>query len=263
MSDFDDYLDGGHMLTVELKNSKPVDLIDFTGSLLALAEEFNEYAVGKSADPIPGNVRLYVREMRPGSIIADLMPAGEQLSWVLDHKDIVAGFVTHIKEIAQYFLGNVGLPKPSCQSAERMFRMMEPVAKDSSSQLNIMATDNARVEVHQHFHAGFLEAGAVQNTVAKLRLPEPPATAIQTDRIMMLEQVKNDASAKTGDRGIIESIWGGPVKLQFLSEAAKQRVIAISENPFQKAFVVDVEAKTARGRPVIYRVLEVKEVIDL
>jgi len=33
---------------------------------------------------------------------------------------------------------------------------------------------------------------------------------------------------------------GGPVKLQFLSEAAKQRVIAISENPFQKAFGVAV-----------------------
>ena len=258
-----DYQDGGHMLTVELRNSKPVDLMDFTDGLMALAEEFRDYAADSAADPVPGNVRLYIREMRQGSIVADLMPVGEQLSWVLDHKDVVAGFVTHIKEITQYFLGAKGFPKPNSNSAGRISRIMEPVAKDSGSQINIIATDNARVDVHQHFHAGFLEAGAVQNSVSKMRVQELPSVAIQTDKIMTLEQVKNDAAAKTGDRGVIESIWGGPVKLQFMNEQAKSRVISIDENPFQKAFVVDVEVKTARGRPIIYRILEVREVIDI
>jgi hypothetical protein len=63
-----------HLLTVELSNGRPVDLVDLTTSLSALAQDFEEFSDKNSQDPIPGNVKLYVREMRSGSIIADLMP---------------------------------------------------------------------------------------------------------------------------------------------------------------------------------------------
>ena len=56
---------------------------------------------------------------------------------------------------------------------------------------------------------------------------------------------------------------GGPVKLQFLSEAAKQRVIAISENPFQKAFVVDVEANGLFWSNSCYHVGNTSKIIPL
>jgi hypothetical protein len=214
-------------------------------------QDFEEFSNENSGDPIPGNLRLYVREMRSGSIIADLMPLGEQISWVLDHKDILGAFVAHLNELAGYFLkGEIGAP-PTRQEAERLSQILEPVSKDSSAQYNIQASDSAKVEIHNHFHVGFVEANAIQNGVRRFLGPQLPALEVVRDRLMTLEQVKNVASAKTGDRGIIESVWPKAVKLQFLSDAAKQQVLSLAENPFQRVFLVDAEVHSARGRPVV------------
>lgn len=254
--------EGSHLLTVELLNAKPVDLIDLTTSLAALAQDFQEFSNESSQDPIPGNLKLFVREMRSGSIIADLMPMGEQISWVLDHKDILGAFVTHLTDMAEYFLGGIPVDPPSRQKAERFSQILDPVSKDSSAQYNIQASDSAKVEIHNHFHVGFVEANAIQNSVRRLYGPQVPALEIVRDRLLTLEQVKNVASARTGDRGVIESIWPRAVKLQFLSEAAKQQVLSLTENPFQRIFLVDVEVQSSNGRPALYRIIEVKEVID-
>jgi hypothetical protein len=254
---------GGHLLTVELSNGRPVDLVDLTTSLSALAQDFEDFSNKNSQDPMPGNLRLYVREMRSGSIIADLMPLGDQISWIVDHKDLLGGFVGHLNDLAQYFLagGDADNP-PSRQDAERFSQILEPVSKDNSAQYNIQATDHAKVEIHNHFHVGFVEANAIQNGVRRFLGPAIPAIEIVRDRLLTLEQVKNVASAKTGDRGIIESVWPKAVKLQFLSETAKQQVLSLTENPFQRVFLVDAEVHAANGRPALYRIIEVKDIIE-
>jgi hypothetical protein len=254
---------GRHLLTVELLNRRPVDLLDLTTSLNALAQDFQEFSERHSQDPIPGNVKLYVREMRSGSIIADLIPLGDQISWIIDHKDLVGAFVGHLNDLAQYFLAGGGVESPpSRQDAERLSQILEPVSKDNSAQYNIQATDHAKIEIHNHFHVGYVEANAIQNGVRRFLGPAVPAVEIIRDRLLTLEQVKNVASAKTGDRGIIESVWPRAVKLQFLSETAKQQVLSLAENPFQRAFLVDVEVHTANGRPALYRIIEVKDIIE-
>jgi hypothetical protein len=93
-----------HLLTVKLSNGRPVDLVDLTTSLSALAQDFEDFSNKNSQDPMPDNLRLYVREMRSGSIIADLMPLGDQISWIVDHKDLLGAFVGHLNDLAQYFL---------------------------------------------------------------------------------------------------------------------------------------------------------------
>jgi hypothetical protein len=76
--------------------------------------------------------------------------------------------------------------------------------------------------------------------------------------LLTLEQVKNVPSSKTGDRAIIEAIWPRAVKLQFLSDDAKNRVLTAEENPFQRVFIVDVEVHSVGGKPALYRVIDVK-----
>jgi len=86
------------------------------------------------------------------------------------------------------------------------------------------------------------------------------AAQILTDQLMVLEQVKNDAK-KQGDRGIIEAISEKPVKLIFASEEAKRAVLSVEENPFKCLLLVDVEVKSHEGRPKIYKIYTVKEII--
>src|ERR1700730_35859 len=94
-------IDSGHepIITFNLENSKPVDLLDLTGSLAAFGEAYSDYVASAGYDIEPGNVRLFIREIRTGSVIAALVSMADQSSWVLSHFDAAAGFVSHFNQI--------------------------------------------------------------------------------------------------------------------------------------------------------------------
>lgn len=245
------------VLTVEIKNSRPVELVDLTVSLAAFAESFRDYA-NSQGDPIPDNIRLYVQELRTGSIIAELKALAEQAQWVLENAAMLAGFYTNLHDVIDYFLGNpTKLSEPTRQQAQQVSSIVEPIAKDNASQINI--TFNGPVTLIP-IVLNSLQSNAIQNGVSRYLGPKLPVTGIRPDELMTLEQVKNSAKTTTGDRGVIEAISDRPVKLQFLSDEAKRKVLDLHENPFQCVFLVDVEVRTVGGKPALYRVLEVKDV---
>lgn len=252
------------MLRVEFKNTKPVELVDLTLSFTALADSFREYANQTVGDSTPDNLRLYVKEIRSGSVIADLIAVAEQTQWILKNADVFAGFVASSNEIINFFLGTEPTLKPSqpsARQAKQIAQIIEPVAKDSGSQFNITVMDGGTFNLHQHFHINSLEANAVQNGITRYLGPQLPSSQIYSDQLMTLEQVKNDATAKSGDRGIIEAISPKAVKLQFSSEIAKRQVLDLDENPLQCIFQVVVEVRSVGGKPALYRIIEVTDVI--
>lgn len=250
--------DGDGVLTIEIKNSRPVELSDLSTSLAAMGEAFKDFANSKG-DPIPDNIRLYVFELRTGSIIAQLGALAEQAQTILDHAELLAGFYTNLGDVIDFFRGKpkAEAPPPSRQQAAYAASIVEPVAKDQASQVNI--TFNGPVTL-QPIIVSSLEANAIQNNVGRYLGPSLPATSVRQDELLVLEQVKNSAKARTGDRGVIETISDRPVKLQFLSDEAKRKVLDLHENPFQCAFLVDVEVRTVGGKPALYRILDVKDV---
>lgn len=257
-------LGGEVLLTVKISNTRPVDLVDLTTSLMALAEEFRDFA---SRENEPAEIKLYVRELRSGSVIADLIPIAQQADWVLDHKDILGAFVGNLSDLVEFFLRGKGnesgaTKMPSREEAKRLSQILDPVAKDGGAQFNIQLSDHAKIEFHTHIHVDSIDANAIQNGVRRFLGPDLPAQLVRRDQLMVLEQVKNSTSSKTGDRAIIEAVWPKPVRLQFLSDEAKAKVLTLEENPFQKVFVVDVEVHSVGGKPVLYRVIDVKDALE-
>lgn len=255
------------VLRIEFKNTKPTELVDLTISFTALAESFKDYANAFTADPHPDNLRLYVREIKSGSVIADLIALAQQAQWIMEHADVFTGFVTHTSDLVNFFLGKdretaIPAPPPTQRQAKQIAQIVEPVAKDFGSQLNFNVMDGAVVNIYQNFHISGIEANAIQNSVSRFLGPQLPSTQISGDHLMVLEQVKNDAFAKSGDRGIIEAIYPKPVKLQFSSKEAKRRVLDLHQNPFDCIFLVRVEVRSVGGRPALYRILEVSDVIE-
>jgi hypothetical protein len=261
-------IDSGHepIITFNLENSKPVDLLDLTGSLAAFGEAYSDYVVRAGYDIEPGNVRLFIREIKTGSIIAALVSMADQASWVLSHFDAAVGFVSRFNQILHYFLL---LPSasheeaPTKREAAQAIAVMEPAAKDGGSNLffNISGGD---VHIH-HYHESRYDsqkANAIQNSARRFLGETVPKNEIHQDEILSLFQVRGDVSAKVGDRGIIESISPRPVKLIFTSEEVKRKIVDQPENPFQKLFLVDVEAKATEGKVRLYRIFAVKDVLD-
>jgi hypothetical protein len=85
---------------------------------------------------------------------------------------------------------------------------------------------------------------------------------VELSNLWPVDLVDLTTSLSALDRGIIESVWPKAVKPQFLSETAKEQVLSLAENPFQRVFLVDAEVHEANGRPALYLIIEVKDIIE-
>jgi hypothetical protein len=243
----------------EFDNQKPVDLLDLTSSLSAFGEAYQDFIIDAGFDGEPGNIRFFVKEIRSGSIIADLVSQAAQGSLTLQHFEAAAAFMANLNDIIQFFLGIGALPpgeKPSKKEADQVIKILEPVAKDGGSQL-FLTVSHGDIHLHQH-HYNSQQANAVQNSARRYLGPSIPTTEVKHDVLLRLHQVRGGVSSKVGDLGIIEEISPSRVKLSFASEEAKRKILE-QPFPFESIFVVDVEVKASEGKPALYRILTVKD----
>jgi hypothetical protein len=247
-------------LGIRLENKRPVELLDLTASLHAFGEEYGDFVNSHGFDPIADNVRLYITELRTGSIIAELQAIAEQSSFVLKHGEIFAAFLTHFSDIVGFFLTMSkppNIPDVSRTEAERIAQIFEPVAKDSGSQLFM----NVKGDVTINYNYTSDQANTIQNNVRRYLGPSHTHTGPFTKEVMTLYQMRGDTS-KAGDRGIIEAFGKKPVKLEFMNEEAKRAILDRTDNPFRLAFIVDGIVSTADGKPALYKIYTVHDAIE-
>jgi hypothetical protein len=248
-------------LGIRLENKRPVELLDLTASLHAFGEEYGDFVNSHGFDPIADNVRLYITELRTGSIIAEFHAIAEQSSFVLKHAEIFAAFLTSFNDIVGFFLTMTkprDAPAVSRPEAERVAQIFEPVAKDSGSQLFLNVT-GGDVTINYNYTSD--QANTIQNNVRRYLGPSHTHSGPFSKEVMTLHQMRGDTS-KAGDRGIIESFGKKPVKLEFMNEEAKRAILDREDNPFRLAFVVDGIVSTADGKPALYKIYTVHDAID-
>jgi len=246
------------VLTIEIDNKNPVELIDLTNSFLSLGEEYKRFAANHPEYGDPPSVRLYIKEIRAGSIVADLIAiaaiGSQTLLPTLGQVNTVIGFSKHLKAAYDYFTGKSS-DKPQLNKNEygHLSSIIEPVAKDGGSQVNFITTVNQTVV--QTFNLTSPDANAAQNTISRelLQLKEPERKP-HHKAVLYWFQARDDTHSKAGDRGIIESISSSPVKIEFEEDVIKDAMLHGLENPFRSAYVVDVNVETINSRPVLYTV---------
>jgi len=184
-------------LTVEIHNNQPIELMSLGLSFAAFSEEFCDFANTPAHE-----MQLYVRELRAGSLIADLVAISEQVDWLRKHMEVYASFVINLNDLVNFFLGKSHdlKEKPTHKQAKNLIKIVDPVAKDGGSQLNIIVADGGTLNI------GSIDANAIQNSANRYIGPQLPSTQFLTDRIMILEQVKNDAKKQGDKAGIVEPL---------------------------------------------------------
>ncbi|MGD9535850.1 MAG: hypothetical protein AB7P52_02435 [Alphaproteobacteria bacterium] len=250
------------LLRIELKNSKPVELLDLTKSLWALGQAYEDYVASEGGITPEGGVKLYIKELRTSSIISLLQELHDQTAFLWEHRDYLSPFLAQFNDLIQFFLSETPATakrEPTRIEAERVAQVFEPVAKDGGSQLILQVQGDLHMPVYT-FSA--VQANAVQNQVRRFLSPSlPDRLAFQLEP-MTLFQVRDDPKSHHGDRGVIERFSAKGVRLYFLSEDAKRAVLSKPENPFHQVFIVDGEVKLAGGRPAIYYIRTVHDAFD-
>lgn len=250
------------ILTVEINNNKPIELVDLTSSFLSIGEEYQRFVASHPGFAEAPNIRLYIKEINTGSIKADLVAIATATAPYampfLSGANSVIGFAKHLKSVYDYFLGKTDGEKPVLQNTEyhHLANIIEPVAKDQGSQINFITQNNNHTEVYLAFTLDSHKANEVQNLIARERLQlKAPETTPYRKKVLYWYQARNDLLSRAGDRGIVESISAAPVKIEFEDDAAKDAMLHGLQNPFLTGYVVDIAVETIQGRPVLYKIL--------
>lgn len=249
-------------LSVKIENKRPVALTDLTLSLNCFADEYARFNETTGDDAPKGQeLQLFVREIRSGSIITELVAAAPFALPFVEHAETVIEYAKHIQVALNFLLGNSdkkpdGVAKSTYQNISSI---VEPIAKDGGSML-VIGTINAEKDAVINITVNSVEANAIQNAakreIAALKEPE---VGKREKVLMHWYQARNDPDSKTGDRAMIESIHRSPVKTIFADDEIKSRMLATDPNPFKLAFVVDVGIETISGKPALYKVLHLHE----
>jgi hypothetical protein len=254
--------------TYIFNNTRPIELIDLTSSLLALGEQYQSFTRRQGEGTTADDYRLYVREAQTGSIVIDLISYATQPQILAPFAPFLLEFTQELSDWFEFFKGvkdakdiKEMLLGKSKRDLQQLSALIEPAAKDVGSNINITAHRGAVIMVNSSISS--TEANAGQNVLRRYIEHIPlPVTGIHADQVLYWYQMRYDRAAKPGDLAVIERIWKNPVRVRFTSDEVKRKMLEDVENPFRKFYVVDVDVTEVNNKPVLYRILEVKDAFD-
>ena len=265
--------DGQAIIQVRLETTEPIELRDFIGAFASIGSEYARF-IKRDHPDLSDDARMYVSQVRQGSIIADLIPMVMPILQAADYTLIVDQFVKRVGDIIQSY------QTPNAQPTG----MGKSAIKDAMQGLAAIANDpNGRANISSVY---------VEGSVSKVRAAitfdtDQARTALgnMREHVRMIEHHEDlnkkmvlmkffqsnlrDAELQTrsGMQVIIQSVDARPKPLVYASELAKERIAheiaGDDRNIYKKGFYVDVVVDMAGDRVAAYKVTNFHSIIDL
>lgn len=267
---------------------EPIELVQMTLAFQGLGYEYQshvrEQSLALGNKSCTNDVKLYITKIESNCILAELAPAlpmlGAIMPIVSDVKTLV-DFIENTKTIINWLISiarkNDVIPEDVTYTKKKISNMRDViklVAQSKGADLRLKAlkfeeksgSDLAVLEVlFTEDDCREAEKGASRALLAL----EKKEQADKEKVLMYFYQTNTDdpkSNGKTGDKALIQSVTTEPLSVYVLSEIDQHRIRNVlddkSHNPLLTGFVVDVNIeKDRKGRPKIYRVLRVHEVV--
>lgn len=250
------------LLEVTLKNQSPIELNDLGRALNSLADEFNRFS---NRHQVNSNAKLFVKEVRKGSIVIDLISSVPVLLPIAEQFNTVFEFGSFIKNAFDYLLDRTNdRPEGDSKTFENIANIVNPIAGNKGSQINISVSNTGNGDIYVQIPATEEESQRIKTKAGfekeKLQLPNVDLKERVT---MYIYQARNEIKSKSGDKGIIESISKQPKKIIFGNEGIKREIMNSDENVFHYAYVVDVVVETKEEKPIAYKIMNYHEKFQL
>ena len=259
------------LIVVVIENSDPIELLDFTASLTGLAREYEARVRAQRPGVDLDETRLLIVEVRKGSIILEMLPALPPIVTNVEYANTAIDFVKHLAGmVGQLKLPGGRLDDPTTSRLKNLGDAVQAVVRDSTGRLKIEARYK-NGKVLQELVIEKDDAVVIETNVIGQRREIERSKSVPYPRILMrLHQSSVEdlrLGKRTSEKGIVECIDMTPRKLIYASDLAGQRIkeeiMKPDGNPFQKGFVIDLDVETVGGKPRVYRVIEVYDIIDL
>ncbi len=254
---------------VTLDLAEPIELTDFAELFASLAKQFNEYLAANHPN-LAGDARIFVKEIRHGSIIADLVPLMTGLVDVMDKTLIVQQFSKLVADRIALYVRGQRLPDAKKSDLAHVTDLVKAVAKNKAGQAQITSVEYVGGKEVTALRMSFdvTEARKAIETLEAHKVDLDKRQSADVENVLMVFFQANlkdaEAGKRSGEQVIIESLGANPKPLVYASDLAKERIKAeFGDAIFRKGFYVDVNVETLGGRTVAYKVTNVRQVIDL
>jgi hypothetical protein len=249
------------VLNFKIENSQPIELLDLTQALASLGEQYKRFLQSHPDLPHAPEPKLFVKEIRAGSIEAELVEYAQFVLPYIQTTVTLVNFAKHLQQVFEYFSAKADVVKPKMDRIdyEQIGKIINPVAKDGGAQFFVKATHGGNVVVN--IFKDSQAANAIQNRMDRAQKSERlPQHGEHSKVLLYWHKTKNAPRKHTGDWAIIESIWPKPVKTVFQDDNDKAKILG--EPLYTKGYVVDVVVETIEGEPSLYRILRIHEAIE-
>ena len=123
-------------LSVKLDLSEPIEIGDFAAHFAGLGAEFDGY-IAKERPELKGKARIYIKEVKEGSIIANIFPSIGDLVGLMDSALIVGGFASLFSKRVRNFITGGFLPDAKKPELKNIHDSIQAVAQDRDGKIEM------------------------------------------------------------------------------------------------------------------------------
>lgn len=249
-----------YSITYRIEYTEPIELSDFTKALNALSSEYKKFIYEEYGSESPSNAKLYIEKIEEGSILAQLVEYADLAIPFLGDVNTVYEFAGYMKRIYDFFTGDSNdKPDYDKKDLDNAAAIINPGTNHGNSTAMSVNGDNNQVMV---FNLNDNDAGAAIHRILKAKKElDAPTINVHHKQAFYFEQARKDLGDKTGNYGVIESLYPSKLRVTFENERIKERMIK-TNNPFTNIYIVDVELQTVREEPKVYKILDLHEIIE-
>jgi hypothetical protein len=252
---------------------EPIELADFVSAFTSVANQYRRY-LAKSHPDLKDDARILIREVRQGSIVADLLPLMASLTGLMDQAMIVDQFVrTYGARLGRYFSDGGEQEDATKSELNDFLGQVKAIAncQDGKGSISSILFEDGKRQVRAAITFNTSDAVKASQQIELHKQKLDKVTSAERERVLMTfkrsDVGDSGVGVHSGERVIIHEISDRDMALIYASPLAEQRIKDqmrnTGENVFHKGFVVDVNIRMMKGRIVAYAVTNVHQVIDL
>ena len=259
-------------LSLRLDLKDPIEIADFVDLFASVASQLERHIKREYPD-FKSDAKIYIKEIREGSIIAEIIALGGSLIEHMDKALIVLGFASLFSRRVRNYLTGGRDETASKRDVSDFLDTVKAIAKDSDGK-STLETAVFKDGILERTVALVFTGKEAREAVSALERHKSELDAKESadrQRVLMYFKRSDIGSAelgkRSGERVIIEDVSNKDYPLIYASPLAEQRIKDeirhASDNVFKKGFVVDVNIQKMMGKVVAYAITNVHQIIDL
>lgn len=250
------------LLQITIDNKEDIELFELASSMTSISDQYHRYLRQSKRERVKSQSKLYVKEIKRGSIILDLCEKAPET--FIGIEPIIVGYAGFLVNTLNYLTGRVPkLPeiyKFLKEDFTNFKKLLEPIANVSGNYLTLNVNFGT-VVYNQSYNS--IDANAAQNRCDKeIKLLEKAGDSLFKEKVnLKLYQARNSNLSKSmsGNMGIISELSEEPKILSFITQKLRSEIIHGEENPYNYTYNVDVEIQLKEGSSYFGSHKDIKE----